>query len=147
MPAPVWPTPRPAGAGQPENHAVSMGNYAQHHQFGRFSDEYLRSYWARERELVRRRRERMGNARRLGTHTREEWAEMLEACGRRCAKCGRRDVTKDHIIPISMGGSDSIRNLQPLCNKCNCGKRKDTTDHRIGKPWMQEKWLPILQEE
>ena len=38
----------------------------------------------------------------------------------RCAYCGsRKNLEYDHIIPLSMGGSNTERNIQLLCEKCN----------------------------
>lgn len=40
-----------------------------------------------------------------------------------CELCGQhmlfRDMTLDHIVPLSMGGEDSMENLQALCFTCN----------------------------
>jgi len=31
-------------------------------------------------------------------------------------------MTKDHIIPKSLGGTDTVTNLQPMCRECNVKK-------------------------
>ena len=40
-----------------------------------------------------------------------------------CKMCGRvrtlDDLEVDHIIPVSLGGSDTLDNKQLLCSKCN----------------------------
>jgi hypothetical protein len=44
--------------------------------------------------------------------------------GANCAKCGRNDdLTIDHIIPISLGGTNTPSNLQALCRRCNSAKK------------------------
>ncbi|MBL8217251.1 MAG: HNH endonuclease [Bryobacterales bacterium] len=38
----------------------------------------------------------------------------------RCVRCGSKErLEYDHIIPIAMGGSNTVRNIQLLCERCN----------------------------
>lgn len=41
------------------------------------------------------------------------------ACHLRLPGCTRVATTKDHIVPYSLGGDDSIENFRPACRSCN----------------------------
>ena len=73
-----------------------------------------------------------------GTFTTEEWESLLDKYDE-CPQCkrlwdeipipsGRKSViTRDHIVPISKGGRNSIENIQPLCYSCNSSKGDKVT--------------------
>jgi 5-methylcytosine-specific restriction endonuclease McrA len=69
-----------------------------------------------------------------GTYTLAEWKALKDAYGNRCAnpECGNptAPLTVDHVVPLSVGGSNLISNLQPLCWKCNNAKRTKTIRYR-----------------
>jgi 5-methylcytosine-specific restriction endonuclease McrA len=70
-----------------------------------------------------------------GKHTNKEW-QILLLQSNRCAICKQRwdDIprrpdkryknvwTKDHIIPLSLGGTYDITNIQAVCYRCNSAK-------------------------
>jgi 5-methylcytosine-specific restriction endonuclease McrA len=58
-----------------------------------------------------------------GSHTPEEWLNLLKLCNGRCLDCFRKvRLTVDHALPVSKGGTEFILNLQPLCVRCNSRK-------------------------
>lgn len=91
--------------------------------------EYYKIYRKRWREthlercnlLIRRYRARKKGAE--GFHTLEEWELLKKQYSYKCPVCGKREpeikLEEDHIIPLSKGGSDYIKNIQPLCRSCN----------------------------
>ncbi|MBK9925370.1 MAG: HNH endonuclease [Anaerolineales bacterium] len=68
------------------------------------------------------------------THTEEEWLELKAFYNFKCLRCGKQEpeikLTRDHVIPLTQGGSDSIDNVQPLCARCNSKKNNKHIDYR-----------------
>jgi 5-methylcytosine-specific restriction endonuclease McrA len=58
--------------------------------------------------------------------TAAQWSEIKLVHGNRCAYCGKkltpRQITLDHITPISKGGNHTRTNVVPACKSCNSRK-------------------------
>lgn len=62
-----------------------------------------------------------------GTHTKEQWLDKIAEYRGCCAYCGMTGkMTRDHYIPLSRGGSNSIDNIVPACRHCNSSKHDMT---------------------
>ena len=93
------------------------------------SSLYSKSHPESNRVRHNRRRTRLaGNG---GDFTVTEWKELCRTYLYRCLCCGKKKpLTADHVIPVILGGSSNIDNIQPLCQPCNSHKHTGTTDFR-----------------
>lgn len=84
-------------------------------------------YWSNRRRVKEK------NA--PGSHTQREWERLVAKYDGKCLCCGSTEnITRDHVVPLSLGGSDDISNLQPLCHACNSAKQAQTIDYRSDSP-------------
>jgi 5-methylcytosine-specific restriction endonuclease McrA len=87
--------------------------------------------------ILRRREARMVIARLKDSHTAQEWAALVELHDGTCVYCQESPATsKDHIVPVSRGGSDGIDNLVPACLSCNSSK-----GNKLLSEWLPQKIL------
>lgn len=61
--------------------------------------------------------------------------EIKRLYNSKCIYCGsQKNITLDHIIPLTRGGTHSIGNLQPLCKSCNSSK-----NNKLMIEWLARK--------
>jgi 5-methylcytosine-specific restriction endonuclease McrA len=67
-----------------------------------------------------------------------DWRLLCELFDNRCLACGRKDVPleRDHVIPVTQGGSLELWNVQPLCRSCNASKGARHIDYREAAAFM-----------
>jgi len=93
--------------------------------------------WRRENpqklavQLARRRARKLINAE--GDLTVEEFEGLCEKYSNVCLRCGDKEalLIPDHVVPLSLGGSNMLENIQPLCGSCNYWKNIKLIDYRL----------------
>ena len=61
--------------------------------------------------------------------------EVWERDGEVCTYCGStEDLTLDHVVPLSRGGTHALANLRVACRSCNSSKGAKELDEWI--PWQ-----------
>ena len=107
-----------------------------------YSRAYLKAHRDKAAAWFNARRARKKAAE--GSHTEAEWLALKEQYSHTCLRCGKRSpettLTRDHVVPLTKGGSDWITNIQPLCAVCNSSKGNKATDYRLN-------WQPSLTPE
>ena len=65
----------------------------------------------------------------IGSHSLVQWDALKNVFRNKCGKCYElKKLTKDHIVPLSKGGTNYISNIQPLCRNCNSKKNNKTPE-------------------
>ena len=67
-----------------------------------------------------------------------------------CAYCGEghmsRDLSRDHVVPVSHGGRDSWTNSVTACKKCNI-RKANRTPEQAGMPLIYVPYVPNRHEQ
>lgn len=83
-----------------------------------------------------------------GKYSTAEWRELKAHYNHTCLRCGKREpeikLTVDHVVPLILGGSNSIENIQPLCKCCNSKKHVTVIDYRPQAATAEPPQLSLL---
>lgn len=72
---------------------------------------------------------------------------VLGLYGGRCVYCGGEATARDHVVPLSRGGTDGIENVVPACRPCNLLEgRQPALGWRLGLPLPLEEQQRLLLE-
>lgn len=129
----------------------------------RYRDDCKQCYNIRRRENATKQRHSSfvsGMSRRGETnveYSHNDWKETVIFFGGECAYCGKTTrkgerLTRDHLVPVSHGGTTTQRNIVPACSSCNSSKgAKEWREWFMQQPFFSQermnrifKWRSIL---
>jgi hypothetical protein len=93
---------------------------------------------AQKRALAKAEGKKRGRRGKISKAKRER---IYKRDGYECVRCGendKRELTLDHIIPVSRGGSSKDDNLQTMCKRCNVLKGSKTASNGMRWPPARE---------
>ena len=81
-----------------------------------------------------------------GTHTLADWRGTLARFSHKCVYCGSdNQLTQDHIVPLSKGGTHTADNIVPACQRCNSSKGDKMIISPQGQFLLFERPTPAVQ--
>jgi 5-methylcytosine-specific restriction endonuclease McrA len=112
---------------------IGRNSYERHAEARRkYSLEYYKLH--PEKSVAANNRRRALKLASEGSHTEDEWEQLKAFYDYQCLQCGKKEpdikLTRDHVIPLTQGGTDFIDNIQPLCVRCNSKKNNKHIDYR-----------------
>lgn len=82
--------------------------------------------------------------------TDQEKKVILTKSNCRCAHCGKEltvgDMTVEHIVPVSQGGTNDFKNLVALCWDCNQGKGSLVVDPLLYYTYLKDGYMQQVSE-
>lgn len=130
-------------AANKKHYEKNHDHYLEQHRAYRQTEQWKeqqRRYWATERgKAERARQNQKRRAARIAAKmdpnslTLAQWEQTKAHFGHRCAYCQKAAdrLTRDHVVPLSQGGTYTMGNIIPACPSCN--SRKNT---KTAPEWM-----------
>lgn len=88
----------------------------------------------------------------IDTYTLDDWRDAMLFFRGACSYCGKKQsrrlrLTRDHVVPVSQGGTTTRRDIIPACNSCNSSKAdKDMEAWYRTRKFFDEKKLQDIKD-
>jgi len=112
-----------------KEHWKNRERYLEYNERNKYHISMRRKKWVEKNRLHVNTKNRNRHALKMnahGTHTLKELIEVCDMCNWQCVYChkklNKKTVTADHVVPLIVGGANSIDNILPSCSHCNISK-------------------------